>query len=136
MGIILIYLVISFINNPNLECIEVDDVAYSTTFWTNIDATSSFGTDCSVLGTIKKTSFDYKIDVYPNPTKNNVHINFKKFGDYSFSVYNISGQEIFQQQQMEVNNTFDFSKYASGIYILKIREKSKNTFQNVKIVKM
>jgi Leucine-rich repeat (LRR) protein len=34
------------INNPNLTCIEVDDVSYSTVNWTNIDATSSFSTNC------------------------------------------------------------------------------------------
>ena len=34
-------------NNPNLTCIEVDDVNYSTTNWTNIDATASFSTNCS-----------------------------------------------------------------------------------------
>ena len=33
-------------NNPNLTCIQVDDVAYSTTNWTNIDAASSFNTSC------------------------------------------------------------------------------------------
>jgi len=33
-------------NNPNLTCITVDDVAYSTTNWTNIDATASFSTNC------------------------------------------------------------------------------------------
>ena len=32
--------------NPSLSCIEVDDVAYSTANWTNIDATSSFSTNC------------------------------------------------------------------------------------------
>ncbi|MEM6718988.1 MAG: hypothetical protein AAF611_06730 [Bacteroidota bacterium] len=29
-------------NNPNLSCVVVDDVAYSTTNWTSIDATTSF----------------------------------------------------------------------------------------------
>ena len=29
-------------NNPNLTCITVDDVTYSTTNWTNIDVTSNF----------------------------------------------------------------------------------------------
>jgi hypothetical protein len=33
-------------NNPNLYCIEVDDVTYSTVNWTNIDAQSSFSTYC------------------------------------------------------------------------------------------
>ncbi|MEM6718987.1 MAG: hypothetical protein AAF611_06725 [Bacteroidota bacterium] len=31
-------------NNPNLTCIKVDDVAYSTTNWTDIDAATSFTT--------------------------------------------------------------------------------------------
>ncbi|MBT8325568.1 MAG: leucine-rich repeat domain-containing protein, partial [Winogradskyella sp.] len=33
--------------NPNLICIEVDDAAYSTTNWTNIDTQTSFSEDCS-----------------------------------------------------------------------------------------
>ncbi len=36
--------------NPNLTCIQVDDVDYSTTNWTNIDSTSSFSEDCSTFG--------------------------------------------------------------------------------------
>lgn len=34
-------------SNPNLTCITVDDVAYSTTNWTSIDATASFSTSCT-----------------------------------------------------------------------------------------
>ena len=34
-------------NNPNLTCIDVDNAAYSTANWTEIDATSSFSEDCS-----------------------------------------------------------------------------------------
>nr|WP_321227190.1 PKD domain-containing protein [uncultured Psychroserpens sp.] len=36
----------SFLNCPNLTCIEVDDVAYSTTNWTNIDAHTAFSNNC------------------------------------------------------------------------------------------
>ncbi len=35
------------ISNPNLYCIEVDDAAYSTANWTNIDGTSFFSEDCA-----------------------------------------------------------------------------------------
>ena len=35
------------INNPNLTCIQVDDAAWSTANWTNIDTQSSFGVNCS-----------------------------------------------------------------------------------------
>ncbi|MEM6719888.1 MAG: lectin-like protein [Bacteroidota bacterium] len=34
-------------NNPNLMCLQVDDVAYSTTNWTNIDVQTNFSTNCS-----------------------------------------------------------------------------------------
>ena len=33
--------------NPNLTCIDVDDVNYSTANWTNIDPQTSFSTDCN-----------------------------------------------------------------------------------------
>ncbi|MBJ2175885.1 chromosome condensation regulator RCC1, partial [Aureibaculum sp. A20] len=33
-------------NNPNLTCIKVDDVTYSTSNWTNIDTQTSFSVDC------------------------------------------------------------------------------------------
>ena len=33
-------------DNPNLTCIEVDDVNYSTANWNNIDPQTSFSTDC------------------------------------------------------------------------------------------
>jgi len=35
-------------NNPNLTCIQVDDVNYSTTNWTNIDAVASFSLACII----------------------------------------------------------------------------------------
>jgi uncharacterized delta-60 repeat protein len=33
-------------NNPNLTCITVDDIAYSETNWFQVDAQTSFSTDC------------------------------------------------------------------------------------------
>ena len=37
--------------NPNLICIEVDNAAYSTTNWTNIDPASSFSENCHYFET-------------------------------------------------------------------------------------
>ncbi|MDO6596927.1 T9SS type A sorting domain-containing protein [Oceanihabitans sp. 2_MG-2023] len=39
-------------NNPNLTCIEVDDAAWSTTNWTNVDVQTGFNEDCAT------TSYD------------------------------------------------------------------------------
>ncbi|UXX79942.1 T9SS type A sorting domain-containing protein [Reichenbachiella carrageenanivorans] len=38
----------SAVSNPNLTCIEVDDVAAAEANWTNIDATASFSLKCTV----------------------------------------------------------------------------------------
>ena len=35
-------------NNPNLTCINVDDVAYSTTSWTDIDPQHYFSNNCAI----------------------------------------------------------------------------------------
>jgi len=87
----------------------------------------------SVLGISEKNISS--ISVYPNPTTNNLHINFKQDDDYSFSIYDISGKEIFHQQKIEINNTFNFSKYTSGIYILRIKDNSTYKVQHIKIIK-
>ncbi|MEE9349041.1 MAG: hypothetical protein V3U80_03275, partial [Flavobacteriaceae bacterium] len=44
-------------NNPNLICITVDDVAYSTANWSNIDAIVSFSTNCACTVTIPDANF-------------------------------------------------------------------------------
>jgi hypothetical protein len=38
----------SVTSNPNLTCVDVDDVAYSTSNWTNVDAGVSFSLNCQV----------------------------------------------------------------------------------------
>ncbi|WP_046759385.1 leucine-rich repeat domain-containing protein, partial [Kordia jejudonensis] len=37
------------LNTPNLACVQVDDVAYSTANWTVVDAGTNFSTDCGFL---------------------------------------------------------------------------------------
>ncbi|MDD7913916.1 T9SS type A sorting domain-containing protein [Polaribacter ponticola] len=38
---------ISLLNNPNLECVTVDDVDYSNTNWANKDAQTNYNIDCN-----------------------------------------------------------------------------------------
>lgn len=46
------FTVFSATNNPNLNCIEVDDPAWSTANWTYIDAGTTFSTNCNYAGCI------------------------------------------------------------------------------------
>ena len=47
--------------NTNLTCIEVDDVAYSTTTWTNVDGTAAFSNYCTYTA-IPDSSFEAALD--------------------------------------------------------------------------
>ena len=57
------------INNPDLTCIQVDDVAYSTTNWTNKDAVASYNTHCSVAVLVSSISVQGKSGVSTITTK-------------------------------------------------------------------
>ena len=46
------------VNNPLLDCIEVDDAAWSTANWTYIDSQRYFSTNCS--GTSLQEHANYK----------------------------------------------------------------------------
>jgi Leucine-rich repeat (LRR) protein len=63
--------------NSSLTCIQVDDVAYATTNFTNIDAQTSFGTNCTPYTAILDAIFENELAIYddiPNdgqvPTQN------------------------------------------------------------------
>jgi Leucine-rich repeat (LRR) protein len=54
----------SSLNTPNLNCIQVDDVAYSTTNWTNIDPASSFSTTCSPETYVPDNNFENHLETH------------------------------------------------------------------------
>ena len=64
-------------SNPNLTCINVDDVTYSTNNWTNIDAQHYFSTNCSVPNSVQEII--NTISLYPNPTSEEITISINNF---------------------------------------------------------
>ncbi|AYN05665.1 T9SS type A sorting domain-containing protein [Flavobacterium sp. 140616W15] len=105
----------NFINNPNLSCIQVDDITYSNTNWsTKKDVTATYSTTCNTLG-LEEAVFD-KATVYPNPTKGELHIN-NVFLDKA-TVYNSLGQLVktFTLNSNDINNAINLSGLPKGIY--------------------
>ncbi|QSE97430.1 Ig-like domain-containing protein [Fulvivirga lutea] len=47
----------SITGNPNLSCVQVDDVTYANTNWTNKDAGTSFALNCDPIVNIPDTNF-------------------------------------------------------------------------------
>jgi len=90
--------------NPNLTCIEVDNIAYSTTSWVGIyfsfDATSSFSTNCSNPCTVGvKENTLTQLSIYPNPTNGVFTINLGEVRtDLKATLTNSLGQVILTQQ--------------------------------------
>jgi hypothetical protein len=105
--------------NPNLTCIQVDDVAYSTSNWTNIDAASSFSINCpgGGVGINEVNILDLKI--YPNPVSNILFIQLGENKSTEMNILSLSGKVV---KSIANNNvkSIDVSDLVQGIYILKV----------------
>ena len=124
-------------HNPNLTCILVDDAAWSTTNWTNIDATSTFvnnQAECDALS-VAENSFKTQINLYPNPAKNNFTIqNNSNYTLENLSIYDMLGKLVLQTNN--TNNTIDVSTLKNGIYLVKmISNSNKIAIQKIVINK-
>ncbi|MEZ4938833.1 MAG: T9SS type A sorting domain-containing protein [Crocinitomicaceae bacterium] len=104
-------------NNPNLTCIEVDNVSSATTNWTNIDATASFSLDCNTTAGMVDMDLSNSVFIYPNPAQSKIHINAEGIIE-SVKIIDIFGKTV----NSDITNYFmiDVSELANGIYFLKI----------------
>ena len=102
-------------NNPNLSCIQVDNATYSITNWTNIDATTSFSTNCIVVE-INETTNNLELTPYPNPTTGMVTFSTSEKIS-SIELYNLTGQIV---GTFTNTKTMDLSPFPSGVYMVKI----------------
>lgn len=127
-------------NNPDLKCIEVDDVAYSTANWTNVDAGASYSTSCPNKCVIQTSVFSYfessqLYTVYPNPTKGRVTI--KQVNNNTLlraTVRNNLGQEV-SSQNFESSEEIALDINApAGIYFLTIETVSGES-KTIKVVR-
>lgn len=112
---LLIYNRISFKNNPNLKCIQVDDENFSNTNWSQRkDALTNYSSTCTFLGT-EDSTFNQAV-VHPNPTKGELYI--ENASVEKANVYNTLGQLVksFTFSNGESNNAINLSDLPKGIY--------------------
>lgn len=105
-------------NNPNLNCILVDDVSYSNENWTNKDARASFVQDkisCSLLS-VENDALQSEIVVYPNPTENVLFIKGIK-GSTEVLIYSILGKKV---RSVQNTNSIDVRTLPTGFYMINI----------------
>jgi hypothetical protein len=107
---------ISF-SNPNLKCVQVDDVNYSNTNWSNSKmTTTTFSLNCNTLD-IQDSVF-VKATIYPNPTSGEVNI--LNITLEQANVYNELGQLLksFTLNSNNTNNTINLSGLPKGVYYI------------------
>lgn len=125
-------------NNPNLNCIQVDDTTYSNTTWTNIDAGTVFSQDavnCSLLNDISTIGGTIpNLNAYPNPTSKNVSINLgKTYNNINIEVHNTVGQLVFSNNYTAIQHLDLELEGATGIYFVKVQTEAGEA--TIKVVK-
>jgi hypothetical protein len=111
------------VENPNLECIQVDDVVFannqicngtSSLGWCK-DITAFYSEDCA-LG-IEDNELTTRISIYPNPVQNTLRIDSEISFD-SVYIYSFQGQLIETNKRKEIN----VSDLSSGLYFVTFKK--------------
>ena len=114
--------------NPNLKCIEVDDVDYSNaqicdqdagTGWC-IDPSAMYSEDCN-LG-IDTNSENDIISIFPNPTHDDLFIVSKEFEINHIRLFSYEGKLIEKYSSV---NKIDVSFLSNGLYFMELTSRDK-----------
>ncbi|QSS97330.1 T9SS type A sorting domain-containing protein [Psychroflexus sp. ALD_RP9] len=109
--------------NPNLSCIDVDDVSYANSNLQFIDSQTQFSNNCESLSITSASNMVFSF--YPNPVKNQLHIKMLRPLNFSIQIYNTSGQILFSDTSNSTNLTINTSHLVSGIYLIKVNNSVK-----------
>ncbi|MBF4519047.1 T9SS type A sorting domain-containing protein [Flavobacterium sp. ANB] len=117
-------------SNPNLTCIQVDDVAYFNTNWaTQKDATATYNTACSNLG-VPETVFE-KMSLYPNPTQGELHIDHIVLE--KATLYDASGKLLKTTKFTSAtqSSTLNMEAFSKGMYYLFLESEGTHTVKKI-----
>lgn len=106
-------------DNPNLSCIQVDDVAFSEQNWLGVyfgfDESANFSESCAVG--VSSANKRNSLVIYPNPTTS--FINVWTDENIQISVFNQVGKIVESQKLNRGNNRIELSHLTSGVYFLR-----------------
>jgi len=121
--------------NPNLVCIQVDDVSWSTSNWTyisdgsgQIDSNQVFSNTC--YSEVRNLNQNNQINVYPNPTNDILYFKTDKIIK-GIEIYTLTGQKLLT---LTNHNIVDLSELVNGVYMAKITT-ADNQIINKRIIK-
>ena len=109
-------------NNPNLTCIQVDDVAWSTSNWTSIDSASSFSLSCPPLVSTSKLAKN-RTKIYPNPVQDQLFFELENEAITAITILDFYGKVV-QSIANPTAQSINVSNLPQGIYVLSISTKN------------
>lgn len=85
---------------------------------------------------IDEQNLEIELSIYPNPTSENLQIEFEEFKDYdaTYQLLDLSGKILLESEIQSDQSIVDMSTYQSGVYFLNIVSKSENN-KTFKIIK-
>ncbi len=108
-------------NNPDLQCILVDDAAYSTANWPDIDATTTFvetEAACDALS-VNDAVLIGDIKVFPNPATSFFVLASPYYTIQNVALYDLQGKQVKTFEGDEVGTPrFDVSDLPAGVYFI------------------
>jgi len=133
----------SYSNDGGITWTDIDAVQHTAVSFLDINTgySGGFSKQTDNKGIFKYDSgssiANSKIEglhVYPNPATSVINISLDNNNITNISVYNITGQEVYSVNNLEMNHVrIDATEYKSGIYILKVQNEN-NTEQTIKLV--
>ncbi len=96
--------------------------------------TSAIAPSCPIAIAEIDLNFRNEINVYPNPTENDITISIsEKVVPEAITVFNCIGEKLFENNHPAHLNQLNISEWKSGVYFLKVT--GSNTFTVLKIIK-
>lgn len=115
--------------NPNLTCIQVDDVAYSTRNW-HVNYWTSFSEICTVgIDNVSNS----ELHIFPNPSNGNFTIEGLPFEGVSITIYNLLGEKIYSRNNKQTVCNIDISNFPKGMYFVKVSDGKKIHINKIEI---
>jgi len=117
------------LNNPNLICVEVDNLAYSNANWSSgIDAQTSFNENCGSLSIDDVSTFD-NVKLFPNPSSGQFSINGLQ-QDSTVNIYDINSKLILNKI-VNNNETINLDNTTPGLYFINISNQEGSTVKKL-----
>lgn len=94
---------------------------------------------CTPVG-IEEGNFIQDVTIYPNPTNDEININFNlaNANNVDVSIYNLLGKKVYSSEKNNIsvfNSIVDLRNQASGVYFVKIKTAKQTVTQKITLVR-